>query len=88
MSAFDYDILGLQVQLLGGQLAIREVRCSRWALDQFDAWPEGGSRSFRHLMLGPSRSFKKWRKLQDVAEARSSRRERERKREFSQNVQK
>ena len=51
---------------------------------------EGGSRSFHHLMLGPSRSSKKWRKLQEVAEARSSRREKKKRRrkEFSQNVPK
>jgi len=35
--------------------------------------PEGGSRSFRHLTFGSSRSSKKWRKLKKVAEARSSR---------------
>ena len=33
---------------------------------------EGGSRSFRHLMIGSSRSSKKWRKLQKVAEAPKS----------------
>ena len=60
------------------------IGCFGW---MSNTCPEGGSRSFRHLMIGSSGSSKKWRKLKKVAEARSSRKKRKEE-NFSQSVQK